>query len=66
VESPNTSLAGHTVVVEVLGEKRQLRAEVILRMADGMGAFGFHSFGNLADFAADMGPECEILAILDK
>jgi hypothetical protein len=35
-------------------------------MVDGVGAFGFHSFGNLANLTADLGPECEILAILDK
>ncbi|MGA2736174.1 MAG: hypothetical protein ABSG65_01855 [Bryobacteraceae bacterium] len=66
VESPSTSLAGHTVTVELLGQTRQVRAQVILRMVDGVGAFGFHSFGNLANLTADLGPECEILAILDK
>ncbi|MGA2736173.1 MAG: hypothetical protein ABSG65_01850 [Bryobacteraceae bacterium] len=66
VESPSTSLAGHTVTVELLGQTRQVRAQVILRMVDGVGAFGFHSFGNLANLTADLGSECEILAILDK
>jgi len=66
VESPSTSLAGHTVMVELLGQTRQLRVPVILRMVDGVGAFGSHSFGDLAALTADLGPDCEILAILDR
>jgi len=66
VESPSTSLAGHTVTVELLGQARQLRAQVILRMVDGVGAFGVHSFGNLANLTSDLGPDWEILAVLDK
>jgi hypothetical protein len=35
-------------------------------MVDGVGAFGSHSFGDLAALTADLGPDCEILAILDR
>jgi len=66
VESPSMYLVGHTVTVELHGQARQLRAEVILRMVDGVGAFGSHSFGDLAALTADLGPDCEILAILDR
>lgn len=66
VESPNTSVAGHTVAVELLGDAGSQRAQVILRMVDGIGAFGFHNFGSLADLAVSLGGECEILAVLER
>jgi hypothetical protein len=65
VETADAAHAGQTVTVEVLGRKRHLQAQVVLKLVDGVGAFGFHSFGNLSQLASDLGQSCEILAVLN-
>lgn len=58
--------AGKTATVEVLGLKLRLKAQVALKLVDGIGAFGAHNFGKLSQLAAGLGPSIEILVVLNK
>jgi hypothetical protein len=58
--------AGKTVTVELLGLNLRLKAQVALKLVNGIGAFGAHNFGKLSQLAAALGPSVEILAILNK
>ncbi|MGA3099984.1 MAG: hypothetical protein ABSF25_26325 [Bryobacteraceae bacterium] len=66
VETPNPALAGRAVSVEVLGRQRRMQARMVLGLVDGVGAFGSQDLGLMADFLTRIGPDCEILAALER
>jgi hypothetical protein len=66
VETPNPALAGRAVSVEVLGLQRRMQTRMVLGLVDGVGAFGSQDMGLLSDFLARVGPDCEILAALER
>jgi hypothetical protein len=66
VEAPNPKLAGRSVSVEVLGRQRRMQARLVLGLVDGVGAFGRQDLGLMADFLSRIGPDCEILAAIER
>jgi hypothetical protein len=66
VETPDPTLAGRAVSVEVLGRRGRIRTRLVLGLVEGVGAFGCGDLGLLTDFLSGVGPDCDVVAALER
>jgi hypothetical protein len=66
VRTPDPTLAGRTVRVEILGEGEPITVEVLLKAQSEDGCTGQHVFSSFAELASRLGADCAVLAALTE